>query len=321
MIEEGPAQRRRTPRRGSLPIADIAQLAGVSAPTMSKVLNGRAGVGEQTRQRVEALLRAHDYRRPIPIRMTQGIEVVFHGMLGSIALDVLRGVEEVAGARDLTVGFTDVSRRVLAGLPWVEPLLPRRPTGVITVFSGVTAEHCDLLSAGGIPLVALDPIGDLYPTPAVGSNNWGGALEETRHLLDLGHRRIGTITGLADPLDDPENCGNTLVIRQFEDLGQWLAGDHGLRRIDVQLPGDRHRVSATPQGVRAEAGRWVETEGMRARPYQINEYGVCRDEFCQPRRHQWPCIVEHPRGRIDAIRSANSDIAATLPADTNDQHS
>ncbi|MBN1174736.1 MAG: LacI family DNA-binding transcriptional regulator [Micromonosporaceae bacterium] len=195
MIEEGPPQRRRAPRRGDLPVAEIAQLAGVSAPTVSKVLNGRAGVGEQTRQRVETLLRAHGYRRPIPIRMTQGIEVVFYGMLGSIAVDILRGVEEVAGARDLTVGFTDVSRRVLAGLPWVEPLLLRRPTGVITVFSGVTAEHCDLLAASGIPLVALDPTGDLYPTPAVGASNWGGALGATRHLLELGHRRIGAITG------------------------------------------------------------------------------------------------------------------------------
>lgn len=152
-------------------------------------------MGEQTRRRVETLLRDHGYRRPIPIRMTQGIEVVFFGMLGSIAVDILRGVEEVAGARDLTVGFTDVERRVAAGQPWVEPLLLRRPTGVITVFSGVTAEHRDLLSASGIPLVALDPTGDLYPIPAVGSSNWGGALAATRHLLDLGHRRIGAITG------------------------------------------------------------------------------------------------------------------------------
>ncbi|MEK8104363.1 substrate-binding domain-containing protein [Micromonospora sp. M12] len=45
----------------------------------------------------------------------------------------------------------------------------------------------------------MDPTGDLFPTPAVGSNNWSGALAAARHLLDLGHRRIGVITG---PVDD-----------------------------------------------------------------------------------------------------------------------
>lgn len=45
-------------------MATVAQLAGVSAATVSKVLNGQAGVGPATRQRVEALLREHGYRRP-----------------------------------------------------------------------------------------------------------------------------------------------------------------------------------------------------------------------------------------------------------------
>jgi LacI family xylobiose transport system transcriptional regulator len=107
----------------------------------------------------------------------------------------MRGVEQVAGARDLTVGFTDVNRRITAGLPWAEPLLLRRLTGVIAVFSGVTSQHRELFSASGIPLVAVDPTGDLYPTPAVGSANWSGALAATRHLLDLGHKRIATVTG------------------------------------------------------------------------------------------------------------------------------
>jgi LacI family xylobiose transport system transcriptional regulator len=194
MIERDPRPRR-TRRRGDLSVATIAELAGVSPPTVSKVLNGRSGVGEDTRRRVETLLRDHGYRRPVSTQSTQGLEVVFFGMLSYIAIEIIRGVEEVAGSRDLIVGFTDVQRRVKAGLPWVEPLLLRRPTGVIAVFSGVTAEHRQLLEDSGIPLVAVDPTGELHPTPSVGSSNWSGALTATRHLLDLGHRRIGVITG------------------------------------------------------------------------------------------------------------------------------
>ncbi|MEU5903009.1 LacI family DNA-binding transcriptional regulator [Micromonospora sp. NPDC047467] len=199
MIEEGQGRHSRKPWRGDLTIATIAELAGVSPPTVSKVLNGRGGVGEQTRQRVEALLRDHGYRRRQTGGATLCIEVVFHQMLPSIAMEILRGVQEVAGTRDCTVGFTDVRQGILAGRPWVEPLLLRQPTAVITAFSLVTADHGRRLAAAGIPLVAIDPTGDLSPTPAVGANNWSGALAATRHLLDLGHRRIGVITG---PVDD-----------------------------------------------------------------------------------------------------------------------
>ncbi|MCT2278994.1 LacI family DNA-binding transcriptional regulator [Micromonospora chalcea] len=195
MIEEGPRPHLRKPRRGDLPLATIAELAGVSPPTVSKVLNGRRGVGEQTRQRVEALLRDHGYRRRQATGAALCIEVVFHRMLSSIAMQILRGVQEVAGAHDHTVGFTDVHRLVSAGLPWADQLLVRQPTAVIAAFSLITAEDGERFAADGIPLVAVDPIGDLFPAPAVGTNNWSGALAATRHLLDLGHRRIGVITG------------------------------------------------------------------------------------------------------------------------------
>jgi LacI family xylobiose transport system transcriptional regulator len=162
---------------------------------VSKVLNGRAGVGEETRRRVEALLRDHGYRRPTPLEYTRSLQLVFHGMLGSIAIEIMRGVEEVARTRDLLVGFTDVTPQLAAGTPWVEPMLLRRPTAVIAVSSSLTADHGELLKANGIPLVSVDPTGDVYPMPTVGSTNWSGGLAATRHLLDLGHRRIGLLTG------------------------------------------------------------------------------------------------------------------------------
>lgn len=48
---------------GTATLAEIAREAGVSAPTVSKVLNGRADVAPATRTRVEELLRAYGYRR------------------------------------------------------------------------------------------------------------------------------------------------------------------------------------------------------------------------------------------------------------------
>jgi DNA-binding LacI/PurR family transcriptional regulator len=195
VIQDGGRRPRGRARRGDVPITTIAELAGVSAPTVSKVLNGRHGVGVETRRRVEELLRDHGYRRPLPATSTPCVEVVFDNMLGSIAVEILRGVAEEAGGRDCTVGFTDVRRQLRADVPWLDALLRRRPTAVITVCSIATARHSEQLAASGVALVAIDPIGELVTTPVVGSNNWSGALTAMRHLLDLGHRRIGVLTG------------------------------------------------------------------------------------------------------------------------------
>ena len=75
-------------------------------------------------------------------------------------------------------------------------VLARRPAGVIAVFSDLSDTLRDQLRSRGIPLVVVDPTGEpLHDTPSVGATNWSGGLTATRHLLGLGHRRIGVIGG------------------------------------------------------------------------------------------------------------------------------
>jgi LacI family xylobiose transport system transcriptional regulator len=194
-------RRRRQRQRGVATIATIARVAGVSAPTVSKVLNGRSDVAAETRLRVEAALREHGYRRPDHVTRAASLEVVFYGMQSNMAVTILHGVERVAGEHTLAVGFTDVLQQTQAGRSWARDLLARRPSGVIAVHLGYASEHHALLAASGIPLVALDPTGEPeHQVPSVGSTNWSGSIAATRHLLDLGHRRIAVITGPPDRL-------------------------------------------------------------------------------------------------------------------------
>lgn len=183
-------------RRGGLTVATIAQLAGVSAPTVSKVLNGRSGVALATRQRVEEVLRELGYRRPEPVGPAAVLELVFHALESMWVLEIMRGVEQVARAHDLAVVVTEMQGRLTPGRAWTEQVLARRPTGVVAVFSELTAEQQVQLSSRAIPLVVLDPTGEpLHDTPSVGATNWNGGLAATRHLLGLGHRRIAMISG------------------------------------------------------------------------------------------------------------------------------
>lgn len=201
MTATQPRIQRRGRRRGELTVAAVARLAGVSAPTVSRVLNGRAGVATTTRQRVEAVLREHGYQRPETVPPAAIIEVAFHALESHLAIEIMRGVERVASEHGLAVGFTQLSGRRGENGAWTAEVLARRPFGVIVVYSDHTAEQQAQLAASGIPLVALDPTGQpQHPTPSVGATNWSGGLAATRHLLDLGHRRIGLISGPADYL-------------------------------------------------------------------------------------------------------------------------
>jgi len=180
-------------------VADIARLAGVSAPTVSRVLNGQSGVALNTRQRVEAIIREHGYRRTANSEPAAILELVFHALESLWALEIIRGVEQVARKHQVAVVLTEMEGRLTPGRAWTEQVLARRPMGVVAVFSGLTVQQQAQLASRSIPLVVLDPTGEpMHQTPSVGATNWSGGLAATRHLLDLGHRRIAMISGPVD---------------------------------------------------------------------------------------------------------------------------
>jgi DNA-binding LacI/PurR family transcriptional regulator len=184
------------PRRG-LTIAEIARLAGVSAPTVSKVVNGRSEVGAETRALVLQVLHEHGYQhKKRAVKASALIELVFHQLAGVYPIEIIKGVERVADGHNLAVVVSESQGKQTPRYGWTEGVLTRRPYGVIPVFSDLSADQRARLRAGRIPFVVLDPTGvPEDEIPSVGSTNWHGGLSATRHLLELGHRRIAVITG------------------------------------------------------------------------------------------------------------------------------
>ena len=184
---------------GTATLAEIAREAGVSTPTVSKVLNGRADVAPATRERIEALLRRHGYRRRrSATQATPLLELVFHELESAWAMEVIRGVENVVREEGLSVVLSESSGRLSLGQTWMEGVLARRPMGVVLVLSGLDHAQQEQLASRDIPFVVMDPAGDPgQDVPAVGATNWHGGLAATRHLLELGHQRIGVIAGPA----------------------------------------------------------------------------------------------------------------------------
>ncbi|MFI0040381.1 LacI family DNA-binding transcriptional regulator [Streptomyces mutabilis] len=183
-------------------LAEVAKEAGVSPPTVSKVLNGRSDVSSGTRSRVERLLEVHGYRRRASDRPRFPlVELVFHELDSVWAVELVKGVENVAKAHRATVVLTRSGTRHAPAPDWIEGVLRRRPLGVVLVFSSLPAEVQHRLRSRDIPFVIVDPAGDPHPdVPSVGSANWAGGLAATRHLTDLGHERVAIITGPEDML-------------------------------------------------------------------------------------------------------------------------
>jgi len=180
-------------------LAEIATEAGVSLATMSKVLNGRSDVAPGTRARLEEHLARHGYTRRNSAQRSDFVELVFHELEPSWSMEVIEGVEDVAHAANLSVVLTVSGDRHAPSADWIDGVLRRRPVGVVLVFSDIEARYREKLHSRGIPFVIVDPAGDPSPeVPSVGSANWSGGLMATRHLIELGHRRIAAITGPED---------------------------------------------------------------------------------------------------------------------------
>nr|MDT0661937.1 LacI family DNA-binding transcriptional regulator [Micromonospora sp. DSM 115978] len=176
-------------------ISYIAQSAGVSVPTVSKVINGRSGVAADTRARVKALISQYGYRRPTPSTRTNLMELVFDQVEHMWGVEIIRGVERVAREHRVGVVLTEFGPQHSAIHYWIDDTLARRPNCVVSV-AQLTSEQREQLRARGIPFVVFDPTIELPDdVPFVGATNWAGGRSATRHLIGLGHRRVAMVGG------------------------------------------------------------------------------------------------------------------------------
>jgi LacI family transcriptional regulator, xylobiose transport system transcriptional regulator len=194
MLKELPS-----PQRSRATLARVAAEASVSMSTVSKVLNGRLGVSDATRARVEDLLQSQGYNRRGGTQTAPLIELVFSELDTAWSIEIIRGVEKVARENGMSVVLTESGDRHSPGPEWIDGVLQRRPSGIILVFSDLSPDHKRQLRTRNIPFVVVDPAGDPAPDVAsVGSANWSGGVLATRHLIDMGHRDIAMITGPDD---------------------------------------------------------------------------------------------------------------------------
>lgn len=181
----------------SITLADVSAEAGVSIATVSKVVNGKSDVAELTRERVEKAITRLGYRKTGKTGNSNNlIELALQHLDNPWTLDLLDGAAAVASDHGIRLVLNEIADPNQLTTTWLDEVLTRRPLGAILIFSNPSVVLARRLQSRRIPAVFVDPWGNpMQGTMSVQSDNWSGGLFATRHLIELGHRRIGTITG------------------------------------------------------------------------------------------------------------------------------
>jgi LacI family transcriptional regulator len=232
----------------------IAGELGVSKGSVSKALNTRPGVSEELRARVWRAAAESGYAAPTgsgPGRRSS-IAVVFDTLANLYSLGMLDGMVDEAQRRGV-----DVVPEVLSPLstgpadaPTEQRILDlhaRDHDGLIVVTTTIPPALIALCRDLGLPLVSVDSPNSLdADVVSVGSNNWMGGVQATRHLLELGHRRIAFVGGSAGHVGLQgrragyraalEAAGVSEDPRLVSERGMLSAGGPALEMLDLEDP-------------------------------------------------------------------------------------
>lgn len=181
---------------------DIAERAGVSIATVSRVLNGRPDVSAATRASVLQSVREIGYVSNRVARAsweTGLIALSLPALRGDDHTQIVAGAVEALHERDARLVICATGRQPAVDGSLRERLLQGITDGALLIAPQEPEGDLAMLQQSGFPFVVIDPV---VPAPeripVVASANWAGAKLATEHLIALGHTHIGIITGPPD---------------------------------------------------------------------------------------------------------------------------
>lgn len=186
---------------GSATIFDVAREAGVSTATVSRVANGHTNIKPATRARVEEAMERLGYVANLRARGLAGGRTSVIGLLvdnleSSYIAQVVRGIDRSVSEHGYDVMLATMHAR-RSEKQYIHHLFNGLVDGLIVLLTAGFEPYLEEVAIREIPVVLIDHA----PTdsaPVVKSANGAGAVSAVEHLAELGHRRIGFITGFLD---------------------------------------------------------------------------------------------------------------------------
>ena len=215
-------------------LAEVARKVGVSEATVSRVLNGKPGVSESTREAVLTALDVLGYERPTKLRGERARLVGL--VLPELQNPIFPAFAEVVGGALAQQGFTPVLCTQTAGgvseADYVELLLGQQVSGI--VFAGghyaqrdATHDHYERLTGRNLPVVLINASIEELPFPRVSCDDEVAIEQAIGHLASLGHTTIGLVLGPVDHVPSERKLRAAQVIMRR--LGLELSEKHVVR--------------------------------------------------------------------------------------------
>ncbi len=183
-------------------IKDVARQVGVSTATVSHVINKTRFVSEELRQRVLEAIRELNYQpnaiaRSLVKRKTHTIGIIITDILNPFYTAIVRGIEDVTYKSGYSVMLCNTDEDPGKEILYIQILLEKRIDGLIISSAIQDGVHPLVSQLKEIPLVTIVRRIRGLACDAVLGDNRGGVYKGIDHLIKLGHRRIGMITGPA----------------------------------------------------------------------------------------------------------------------------
>ncbi|SKC83566.1 LacI family DNA-binding transcriptional regulator [Maledivibacter halophilus] len=183
-------------------IKDIARMANVSTTTVSRVINNKSeGVSESTRKKILDLVKEFNYQpnalaRGLVTKKTKTIGLIIPDISNPFFPDIARGVEDSANDYGYNVFLCNTDEDLHKESEYINALKEKYVDGIIFTLASIPKyEHILDLIKSGIPVVMMDRFIESKDIKGVFLDNLEGGYIATKHLIDLGHRKIGCITG------------------------------------------------------------------------------------------------------------------------------
>jgi LacI family transcriptional regulator len=182
-------------------IREVAEAAGVSIATVSRVLNGRDDVSPETRELVSRIIRERGYTanrsaRSLSAGRTGLVGVLVPMVYPAYFAAILSGAAEALHEQDLRLLLSPTEHEHDREVSLLDRLMHGMTDGALIILPEESSEELERLLDEGYRFVVLDPLWPLNGRiPSVSAAHTSGADQAMRHLLGLGHRRIAQITG------------------------------------------------------------------------------------------------------------------------------
>lgn len=181
-------------------IRDVAERAGVSPITVSRVINNSGYVSQETRSRVEAAIAELQYvpnslARSLRFKRTHTLALVLTDITNPFWTTVARGVEDAASQCGFNVILCNTDENEAKQSEYLHVLLQKQVDGFLLVPARSTPEPITLIQSQKVPAVVLDRQVPGAQVDIVRGDSEGGAYQLVQLLLSLGHRRIAMLSG------------------------------------------------------------------------------------------------------------------------------